>query len=40
MILFLRRDGGRVCRVCVCVAGGGRQGGGLHVQVYCIDVKH
>lgn len=26
--------------VCVCVAGGGRQGGGLHVQVYCIDVKH
>lgn len=24
----------------VCVCGGWRGGGGLHVQVYCIDVMH
>lgn len=38
-----RREQFYVCgakRVHVCAAGGGRRGGGLHVKVYCIDVKH
>lgn len=36
--MFVEGDSGGVKRVYVCVQPG--VGGGLHVQVYCIDVRH
>lgn len=39
-ILCLWRDSGGARRECVCVCVQQGVGGGLHVQVSCVDVKH